>query len=47
MTDFGEDQVEPTIIMCDDKSFIVIANNPVQHGQTKNIKVQYHSIREA
>lgn len=47
MTDFGEDQVEHTIIMCANKSSIAIANNPVQRGQTKHVKVKYHSIREA
>ena len=31
----------------DNKSAIAVSKNPVQHGRTKHIKVNYHAIREA
>ncbi|GJR05474.1 hypothetical protein Tco_0528458 [Tanacetum coccineum] len=36
-----------TVIFCDNKSAIAIAENPMQHGRTKHINVKYHAIREA
>lgn len=47
LADFGNDQSEATLLWCDNKSAIAIANNPVQHGRTKHILVKYHAIREA
>ncbi|GKD84395.1 retrovirus-related pol polyprotein from transposon TNT 1-94 [Tanacetum coccineum] len=44
---FDLTQEGPTVIFCDNKSAIAIAENPVQHGRTKHINVKYHAIREA
>jgi hypothetical protein len=32
--------------MCDSKSAISVAKNPVLHSRTKHIEVRYHSLRE-
>lgn len=45
--DVGQIQDGATVIWVDNKSVICIANNPVQHGRTKYIKVKFHDIREA
>lgn len=47
LSDLDLIQEGPTIIYCDNKSAIAIAENPVQHGRTKHINVKYHAIREA
>ena len=47
LVDLGQEQSSPTELYCDNKSVIAIAQNPVQHGRTKNINVKFHSIREA
>ncbi|KAL6312708.1 hypothetical protein AAG906_024666 [Vitis piasezkii] len=36
-----------SVFLCDNKSAIAIAQNPVQHGKTKHMNVKFHSIREA
>ncbi|KAE8695211.1 hypothetical protein F3Y22_tig00110729pilonHSYRG00019 [Hibiscus syriacus] len=45
--DLGFEQEGATILFCDNKSAIAMAENPVQHGRTKHINVKFHSIREA
>ena len=47
LNDLNERQEEATVIFCDNKSAICIAENPIQHGRTKHISVKYHAIREA
>ncbi|KAF2319032.1 hypothetical protein GH714_012725 [Hevea brasiliensis] len=47
LKDLANEQVEPTVIWCDNKSAIAIASNPIQHGRTKHIKVKFHFLREA
>ncbi|XP_071704142.1 uncharacterized protein [Rutidosis leptorrhynchoides] len=47
LSDLDLTQDSPTVIYCDNKSAIAIAENPVQHGRTKHINVKYHVIREA
>ncbi|RVW94557.1 Retrovirus-related Pol polyprotein from transposon RE1 [Vitis vinifera] len=47
LADLGQEQSSPTELYCDNKSTIVITQNPVQHGRTKHINVKFHSIREA
>ncbi|CAL5370298.1 unnamed protein product [Camellia sinensis] len=44
---FGEKQGEATPIMCDNKSVIAMAKNPVYHSRTKHITIKHHFIREA
>jgi hypothetical protein len=45
--DMGEQEDEPTIIYCDNKSAIAMTKNPVHHHRTKHIAIKYHFIREA
>ncbi|KAF2323340.1 hypothetical protein GH714_034743 [Hevea brasiliensis] len=47
LKDLGQEQSDPTVLWCDNKSTIAIASNPVQHGRTKHINVKFHSIKEA
>lgn len=47
LNDMGDQQKEPTVIYCDNKSAIAIAKNPVHHNRTKHIAIKYHFIREA
>ena len=46
MEDFGEKQGEPTPILCDNKSAIAMAKNPVFHNRTKHIARKHHFIRD-
>lgn len=32
--------------MCDNKSAIALAENPIFHGKSKHINIKYHYIRE-
>ncbi|KAL4309450.1 hypothetical protein GQ457_01G023190 [Hibiscus cannabinus] len=47
LSDLGFKQESAIVLLCDNKSAIAIAENPVQHGRTKHINVKYHAIREA
>ncbi|KAL4341003.1 hypothetical protein GQ457_08G035090 [Hibiscus cannabinus] len=47
LSDLGFKQESATVLLCDNKSAIAIAENPVQHGRTKHINVKFHAIREA
>lgn len=47
MEDIGEKQGEPTLILCDNKSAIAMAKNPVFHNRTKHIARKHHFIRDA
>jgi len=40
------EQKGPTKLMCDNKSAIALAKNPVFHGRSKHIDIKYHYIRE-
>ncbi|GKD22444.1 retrovirus-related pol polyprotein from transposon RE1, partial [Tanacetum coccineum] len=44
LSDLDLTQEGPTVIFCDNKSVIAIAENPMQHGRTKHINVKYHAI---
>ncbi|PKI62768.1 hypothetical protein CRG98_016867 [Punica granatum] len=39
------EQMKPTVIKCDNKSAIALAENPVFHGRSKHIDIKYHFIR--
>ncbi|KAB2603157.1 hypothetical protein D8674_004162 [Pyrus ussuriensis x Pyrus communis] len=41
------EQVEPTVLMCDNTSAIAIAKNPVFHQKTRHISRKFHFIRDA
>ncbi|GKU97469.1 hypothetical protein SLEP1_g10613 [Rubroshorea leprosula] len=45
LEELGFDQIEPCVLKVDNMSAIAIAQNPVQHGKTKHIKIKYHVIR--
>ncbi|KAB2625790.1 hypothetical protein D8674_017450 [Pyrus ussuriensis x Pyrus communis] len=47
LEDFKEEQVEPTVLMCDNTSAIAIAKNPVFHQKTRHISRKFHFIRDA
>ena len=47
LKDFGEEQVEPTVLMCDNTSAIAIAKKPVFHQKTGHISRKFHFIRDA
>jgi len=42
----GQNQANPTIIYCDSTSAIKLSKNPVMHGCSKHIDVQFHFLRE-
>ncbi|CAL2254987.1 unnamed protein product [Prunus armeniaca] len=44
--DMGERQIETTEILCDNKSAIAMAKNPVFHSKTKHIAIKHHFLRE-
>ena len=47
LEDIGESQMEATPLMCDNKSAIDMAKNPVYHSRTKHIAIKHHFIRDA
>ncbi|KAF2323342.1 hypothetical protein GH714_034774 [Hevea brasiliensis] len=46
LKDLGQEQSDPTVLWCGNKSAVVITSNPVQHGRTKHINVKFRSIKE-
>lgn len=47
LNDLKDDQLKPTEIFCDSKFIIAMVKNPVFHGKTKHIKIEYHFLKEA
>ncbi|CAN6721160.1 unnamed protein product [Malus baccata var. baccata] len=47
LSDFGEEQAEPTQLLCDNTSAIAISKNPVHHHKTKHINRKFHFVRDA
>ncbi|CAL9017140.1 unnamed protein product [Prunus brigantina] len=47
LSDFGEEQVGATTILCDNTSAIAITKNPVHHHKTRHINRRFHFIRDA
>ncbi|KAI5344111.1 hypothetical protein L3X38_011988 [Prunus dulcis] len=47
LSDFGEEQVEPTQLLCDNTSAIAISKNPVHNHKTRHINRRFHFIRDA
>ena len=42
---FGQ-ELDPTSIYCDNQSCIKLSENPTFHGQSKQIHIRYHFIRD-
>jgi hypothetical protein len=42
---FGQ-ELEPTVIQCDNQSCIKLSENPVFHDRSKHIEIKYHVIRD-
>jgi len=42
---FGQ-QMDPTVIYCDNQSCIKLPENPVFHDWSKHIDIRYHHIRD-
>lgn len=39
-----EEQSDPTVLFCDNRSTIALAKNPILHGRTKHIDLRFHFI---
>lgn len=46
LEEIGFKQQEPTPLLCDNKSAIMMVHNPVFHARTKHIELKYHYIRK-
>ena len=46
LRDFGLFLPHPSLLWCDNVNALAIATNPVFHGRTKHIEVDYHFVRE-
>ncbi|PKU84159.1 Retrovirus-related Pol polyprotein from transposon TNT 1-94 [Dendrobium catenatum] len=46
LAEFHENQLQPTVIHCDNTSALALAKNPVFHARTKHIEIYYHFISE-
>ena len=44
LKDLGEKQKKAIPIMCDNKSAIAMAKNPVHHNRTRHIAIKHHYI---
>lgn len=44
LANFNYEQNKVTKILCDNRSAIAMARNPVFHGRTKHINLQHHFI---
>ena len=42
LCDLGYKQDDATIVYSDEKSVVVVAKNPIFHGRSKHIKINYH-----
>ncbi|XP_068320837.1 secreted RxLR effector protein 161-like [Pyrus communis] len=47
LEDFGQEHVEPLLLMCDNTLAITMAMNPVFHQKTRHISRKFHFIRGA
>ncbi|KAL5731634.1 hypothetical protein ACHQM5_004343 [Ranunculus cassubicifolius] len=46
LKDMGERQIGATKLLCDNKSAIAMAKNPVFHNRTRHIAIKHHFLRE-
>jgi hypothetical protein len=41
-----DQELDPTVIYCDNQSCIKLSENPVFHDRSKHIEIRYHFIRD-
>jgi hypothetical protein len=41
-----DQELDPTLIYCDNQSCIKLSENPVFHDRSKHIEIRYHFIRD-
>jgi len=41
-----DQELDPTVIYCDNQSCIKLSENPVFHDKSKHIEIKYHFIRD-
>jgi hypothetical protein len=46
LTGLFDQELEPTVIYCDNQSCIKLSENPVFHDRSKHIEIIYHFIRD-
>jgi hypothetical protein len=46
LTCLCDQELEPTVIYCDNQSCIKLSENPVFHNRSKHIEIRYHFIRD-
>jgi hypothetical protein len=46
LTSLSDLEMEATVILCDNQSFIKMTKNPVFHDSSKHIEIWYHYIRD-
>jgi hypothetical protein len=46
LTGLFDQELEPTMIHCDNQSCIKLSENPVFHDRSKHIEIRYHFIRD-
>jgi hypothetical protein len=38
--------LDPTVIHCENQSYVKLSKNPVSHDSTKHVEIKYHYIRD-
>jgi hypothetical protein len=46
LIDLFDHEMDPTIIYCDNQSYVKLSENPVFHNKSKHIEIKYHYIRD-
>lgn len=46
LSEFGYQQLKPTVLRCDNQGALALAKNPLYHSRSKHFDVIYHWIRE-
>jgi hypothetical protein len=46
LKEIGFEQLAPTPLLCDNKSALLMVQNPVFHDRTKHIDIKYHYVRQ-
>jgi hypothetical protein len=46
LTDLFDHEMDPTIIHCDNQSYVKLSENHVFHDRSKHIEIKYHYIKD-